>query len=134
MSEGPSSPNIDNSFVHRQQLQALSGGNGTVPLFLGVHAEANVGRGLGLQQAAPVSADKMILPPAQRPNGPIAGLLKQMGITREELARGLKEVAQAGAVREASQAELFGQGGPAGGSFVSAVSGPSVDSDGHGIG
>jgi hypothetical protein len=132
MSEGP---NIDNSFLYRQMQQAQGqGGSGSSPLLLGARLDTNVGTPLDIKRLAPINFDGMIVTPAQRPNGPIAGLLKQMGLNGPEILEGMKKVAQAGPVREANQAELFGQGGPAGGSFVSAVTGPSAGDDGHGIG
>jgi len=129
MSDGPS---VDSSFAYRKAMEAQGqGGSGAAAILLGARMDTSV-KLVDLQSCALIKFDGMIRTAGQRPNGPIAGLLKQMGISGSEIFAGLQKVAQAGPVREASQTDLFGQGGPSGG-FVAMSSGRSAD-DGHGVG
>ena len=121
-------PDVNAQLLQMQSLIASSQGqSGTkLNIFTPFLPDADVFSGLS-SKGKGLNVDAMIRPAGQAAEGPLAKLLKQMGVNRQEIMESMKKVAQAGAVREASQAELFGQGGPAGGSFVSGVSGPSGD-------
>ena len=97
------------------------GGSGCAPILLGVRLECNVGAPLSIQGRG-LNYDSMICKSAQARPGLLAKLLKDAGFDRGEIAEGIKKCADAAhpqqaVFREASQAELFGQGG-SGGGFV----------------
>ena len=122
------------NWVAQMQAQQGQGGSGNAPLLFGARLEANVGSALS-PQGKGLNSDGMINKLPQGRPGTFAKLLKDIGFTGSDIAAGLKKVADAAppqqaAFQQASQAELFGQGGPSGSSFASAISaGPSAGGD-----
>ena len=115
-------PDVNAALLQWQQSTIKQ--TGGAPIALGLDLNWNVTGQFDLTKAAPLQFDSKIRPTAQVPDGPVRGLLKQMGLSgRDKFA-----------VKEASHEDLFGQAGPAGGSFVSAATGPSHGDDGPGVG
>ena len=117
---GNSGPDL-NQILQQLQQSAQQGTQGKPVPLLGFLADVNVGSGLSLQGRG-LNIDGMIRTPAQRPNGPIAGLLRQMGLVGPEILEGMKKVAQAGPVQQASIEDITGQSHGLGGGFASNVS------------
>lgn len=90
-----------------------------IPILGGKHGEINVGNPLSIRGAV-FNIDNMMVKSQKRPGG-LAKILSDMGFNQKDFIEGLQKVAQAGPVQQASQADLFGQGMPSGGSFVSSV-------------
>lgn len=99
-----------------------------MPIAMGARGEVNVGGVLSIKGVVG-NADAMISKIPQKRPGPLGALLAQMGLTSTEIVESFKKVAQAGAVQQASQADLFGQGGPSGGFAANIGSGPSGGMD-----
>lgn len=108
----------DNEFAQNMArwaaAQAQTDPGKSMPIFLGAKGEVNVGGGLSIKGAAGNFDGTIIKSPQVRP-GMLGKLLQEMGFTRGEIFEGLKKVAQAGPIQQASQSDLFGQGGPSGG-------------------
>jgi hypothetical protein len=125
MAEGPTGPSIDSGYLYRQTMQAQGqGGSGSAPIFFGARLDTNVGSPFAMQQAALIPFDKMIKPAKQAANGPVAGLLKQMGLGGASIVEDLKKVAQNAGVMysgDLPSGSLPGTGG-GGGSFAAMVS------------
>ena len=104
----PSGPSIDSSYLYRMQQAQGQGGNGAAPILMGARLETNVGSPLSLQGKL-FNADKMAPTiVGQRRNGPVAGLLQQMGLVGPQILEGLKQVAQAAPVQQASIEQIQG--------------------------
>ncbi len=104
------------------------GGSGSAPILFGARLECNVGSGL-TPQGKGFNCDGIMNKLPQGKPGILAKLLKDCGFTGSDIAAGLKKCADAApaqqaAFQQASQAELFGQGGPTGGSFVQGLGSP----------
>ncbi len=93
MAELPNTTNFDTSYAYRQlmQQQGQQVGSGNAPIFMGANLNTNVGSPFSLQSAALIPFDKMIKPAKQAANGPVAGLLKQLGLVGPEILEGLKK-------------------------------------------
>ncbi|MDX2095271.1 MAG: hypothetical protein SFW64_04960 [Alphaproteobacteria bacterium] len=113
-------PDIARQLLQRQSSQGQGGG---VMYVFGARETINVGAGLSLQSAAP-KAEGTFRMAAQKREGLFAKLLADMGFKSADFVKGFEDASSRAPVREASQAELFGQGGPSGG-YASMVSGPS---------
>ena len=127
MAEGPSGPSIDSGYLYRQTMQAQGqGGSGSAPIFFGARLDTNVGAPLAMQQAALIPFDKMIRPAKQAANGPVAGLLKQLGLVGPEILEGLKKCNAP--VQQCSITDITGQShGLGGGMTVMAANAGAPD-------
>ncbi len=128
MADGPTGPGLEQmmSLIRASQGQ---GGSGCAPLLMGVRLDQNVGASLSIQGQGLIKADGKAQFCAPRRDGLFAKLLKDLGINGSEIVDGMKKVAQAGAVREASITDITGKGPGLGGGFV--ASSMSQGSDGH---
>ena len=95
-------------------------GGGVMFIFGGARETTSVGQGLSMQSAALIKADGTFKMGSQKRENPFAKLLGDLGFKREDFAKGFADAKNGAPVREASQVELFGQGGPTGG-FVQAA-------------
>ncbi len=126
MADGSTGPDFGAMLALKNfSSQTSSGGRPVIiaALLPGGGSDVNVGQGLSLQGKG-LNADATFKITAQPRPGMLANLIKSMGADRQSIMEGLKKVGDAGAVRQASQTELFGQGGPAGGSTFSDVAAP----------
>jgi hypothetical protein len=122
--DGPQPVNIDTGYLYRQMLQ---GGGGT-SLF-GVFQDVNFANALKMPG---LKSDATLACRAPKKPGLFAKLLQDAGLTGAGLSESLQKIAQAGPVQQASQADLFGSGGPVGG-FVSAASSGGRGGDDFGL-
>jgi hypothetical protein len=125
ITDGPTS-GPDLQALIRASMPQQAGG-GVMYLFGGAKETINVGQGLAPQGAALIKADGTFKMGSQKRESPLAKLLGDLGFKREDFVKGFTDAKNGAPVREASQAEFFGQGGPVGGSFSAMVgNGPSV--------
>lgn len=118
VTDGPTSGPDLQSLIRASMPQPL--GDGIMYLFGGAKGTINVGQGLAPQGAALIKADGTFKMGSQKRENPFAKLLGDLGFKREDFAKGFTDAKNGAPVREASQVELFGQGGPTGG-FVQAA-------------
>jgi hypothetical protein len=108
MADGPTGPGLEQMMALIRASQG-QGGSGSAPILMGVRLDQNVGAPLSIQGQGLIKADGKAQFSAPRRDGLFAKLLKDMGISGGEIVEGMKKVAQAGPVREASITEITGQ-------------------------
>lgn len=116
MADGPTGPDFGAMLSLINASRGAGGGSGVAPILMGCRLDQNVGAGLSLQGKG-LNADGMVNKLPQGRPGPVANFLKNIGLSGPEILEGMRKVAQAGAVREASIAEITGQNHGLGRSF-----------------
>lgn len=97
-----------------------TGGSGCAPGLMGIRLEQNVGSCLS-PQGKGLNCDKTFAAAAPRQDRGLCKILKDI-VNLADLGPTLKKISDAGPVKQVNSiAEIFGQGGPGGGSFVSAL-------------
>lgn len=108
MADGPTGPDFGAMLSLINASRGPGGGSGVAPILMGCRLEENVGAGLSLQGKG-LNADGMVNKLPQSRPGPVANFLRSIGFSGSEILDGMRKVAQAGAVREASITDITGQ-------------------------
>jgi hypothetical protein len=107
------------AWAAQMQQQQGQGGSGSAPILLGARLDCNVGGQLSLQ--GKINFDGKIMPQAQRKDGFLVALCKQVGLN--DILSGLQKCAQAGAPQSCSITDITGQSHGLG---DTGISGPSM--------
>lgn len=113
VTDGPTSGPDLQSLIRASMPQQAGGG--VMYLFGGAKETITVGGSTPLAALAPCSADANPIKFSKKRENPFAKLLGDLGFKREDFCKGFTDARNGAPVREASPAELFGQGGPSGG-------------------
>ena len=106
MADGPTGPDFGAMLSLINASCGQGGSSGNAPILMGLRDVQFTNFKL---PAGICSADGMVNKLPQARPGPIASLLKSMGLIGPEVLAGISKVAQAGAVHQASITDITGQ-------------------------
>lgn len=107
---GDNTPDL-RALIEAAKPQQAGGGK----IFAFVNETINTGGQCSLAAGAPIKFDGTFKMGSQKRPNPFADLLGKLGFNKEDFCKGFADANKGAPVREASQADLFGHGGPSGG-------------------